>query len=148
MTSSGGSRRLDPPYNYNSATFIADPHAIQQGYVTSEPYSIEKQGHFTPNVFLLSDYGYSSYATTIISRKDLVDDKPDVVQRSVDASAACGGPRAGWAPANQCASPEATASRGPASGASAPDDTSTGGTRACSPSTASANRATGPDRSE
>jgi len=75
------------PYNYNSATFISDPHAIQQGYVTSEPYSIEKQGHFKPNVFLLSDYGYSSYATTIIARKDLVEKSPDVVQRFVDASA-------------------------------------------------------------
>jgi NitT/TauT family transport system substrate-binding protein len=75
------------PYNYNSATFISDPHSIQQGYATSEPYAIETQGHFKPNVFLLSDYGYSSYATTIIARKDLVDKQPDVVQRFVDASA-------------------------------------------------------------
>jgi NitT/TauT family transport system substrate-binding protein len=75
------------PYNYNSATFISDPKSIQQGYVTSEPYSIEKQGNFKPNVFLLTDYGYSSYATTIIARKDLVEKSPDVVQRFVDASA-------------------------------------------------------------
>ena len=74
------------PYNYNSATFIADPHSIQQGYVTSEPYSVETQGHFKPNVFLLSDYGYSSYATTVIARRDLVEKSPDVVQRFVDAS--------------------------------------------------------------
>ena len=74
------------PYNYNSTTFIADPHSIQQGYATSEPYSIETQGHFKPNVFMLSDYGYSSYATTIISRKDLVEKTPDIVQRFVDAS--------------------------------------------------------------
>ena len=60
------------PYNYNSATFISDPHSIQQGYVTSEPYAVEKQGGFKPNVFLLSDYGYSSYATTIIARRELV----------------------------------------------------------------------------
>ena len=75
------------PYNYNSATFISDPKSIQQGYLTSEPYSIEKQGHFKPNVFLLSDYGYSSYATTIIARKDLVEKTPDIVQHFVDASA-------------------------------------------------------------
>ena len=74
------------PYNYNSATFIADKNSIQQGYVTSEPYSIETQGRFKPNVFMLSDYGYSSYATTIISRKDLVEKSPDMVQRFVDAS--------------------------------------------------------------
>jgi NitT/TauT family transport system substrate-binding protein len=74
------------PYNYNSATFISDPHSIQQGYVTSEPFSVEQQGHFKPNVFLLSDYGYSSYATTIIARRDLVEKQPDLVQRFVDAS--------------------------------------------------------------
>src|ERR1700712_5390487 len=74
------------PYNYNSATFISDKHSIQQGYVTSEPFSVEQQGHFKPNIFLLSDYGYSSYATTIIARRDLVEKKPDLVQRFVDAS--------------------------------------------------------------
>ncbi len=74
------------PYNYNSATFIADPHAIQQGYLTAEPFSVEQQGHFKPNTFLLSDYGYSSYATTVIARKDLVEKQPDLVQRFVDAS--------------------------------------------------------------
>ena len=74
------------PYNYNSATFISDPHSIQQGYLTAEPFSVEQQGHFKPNIFLLSDYGYSSYATTIIARKDLVENKPDLVQRFVDAS--------------------------------------------------------------
>lgn len=74
------------PYNYNSATFISDPHSIQQGYLTAEPYSVEAQGHFKPNIFLLSDYGYSSYATTVIARKDLVEKQPDLVQRFVDAS--------------------------------------------------------------
>jgi NitT/TauT family transport system substrate-binding protein len=74
------------PYNYNSATFISDPHSIQQGYLTAEPFSVEQQGHFKPNIFLLSDYGYSSYATTVIARKDLVEKQPDLVQRFVDAS--------------------------------------------------------------
>ena len=60
---------------------------IQQGYVTSEPYEIEKQGGFKPNVFLLSDYGYSTYSTLIEARRDTVEKKPDLVQRFVDASA-------------------------------------------------------------
>src|SRR5208337_820764 len=34
------------PYNFNSAPFIVSKNAIQQGYVTAEPYEIEKQGHF------------------------------------------------------------------------------------------------------
>jgi len=75
------------PYNFNSAPFIVDKHAIQQGYVTAEPYEIEKQGHFKPNVFLLSDYGYTTYSTLIVTRSEIVDRKADLVHRFVDASA-------------------------------------------------------------
>jgi NitT/TauT family transport system substrate-binding protein len=75
------------PYNFNSAPFIHNKQSIQQGYVTAEPYEIEKQGGFKPNIFLLSDYGYSSYSTLIETRRDIVDKNPDLVQRFVDASA-------------------------------------------------------------
>jgi NitT/TauT family transport system substrate-binding protein len=75
------------PYNFNSAPFIHNKAAVQQGYVTSEPYEIEKQGGFRPNIFLLSDYGYSTYSTLIETRRDLIEKKPDLVQRFVDASA-------------------------------------------------------------
>jgi NitT/TauT family transport system substrate-binding protein len=74
-------------YNFNSALFIVDPHSIQQGYLTSEPLEVEKQGHFKPNVFLLSDYGYTTYSTLIETRREIVDRHPDMVQRFVDASA-------------------------------------------------------------
>ncbi len=75
------------PYTFNSAPFIADKHSIQQGYITSEPFEVEKQGGFKPNIFLLADYGYSSYSTLIETRRDLVEKNPDLVQRFVDASA-------------------------------------------------------------
>ncbi|MGD0720031.1 MAG: ABC transporter substrate-binding protein [Roseiarcus sp.] len=75
------------PYNFNSAPFIADKNSIQQGYVTSEPFEIEQQGGFKPNIFLLADQGYSTYATLIEARRDFVAEHPDVVQRFVDASA-------------------------------------------------------------
>ena len=75
------------PYNFNSAPFIHNKTAVQQGYVTSEPYEIEKQGGFRPNIFLLSDYGYSTYSTLIETRRELIEKKPDLVQRFVDASA-------------------------------------------------------------
>ena len=52
-------------YNFNSAPFIHNKTAVQQGCVTSEPYEIEKQGGFRPNIFLLSGYGYSIYSTLI-----------------------------------------------------------------------------------
>ena len=75
------------PYNFNSAPFIKNKTAIQQGYVTAEPFEIERQGGFKPNVFLLSDYGYDTYSTLIVTRSDIVEKNPDLVQRFVDASA-------------------------------------------------------------
>ncbi len=75
------------PYNFNSAPFIMNKNSIQQGYVTAEPYEIERQGHFKPNVFLLSDYGYDTYSTLIVTRAGIVGKSPDLVQRFVDASA-------------------------------------------------------------
>ncbi len=41
------------PYTFNPGPFIADTHSIQQGYVTSEPFAVEREGHFKPNIFLL-----------------------------------------------------------------------------------------------
>ena len=58
-------------YNFNSAPFIADKNSIEQGYATSEPFAIAREGGFTPNVFLLADHGYETYATTIETRRDL-----------------------------------------------------------------------------
>jgi NitT/TauT family transport system substrate-binding protein len=74
------------PYTFNPQPFLADQKSAMQGYVTSEPYAIEKQIGTKPVVFLLADYGFSSYSTLIETRRDLVDKKPDLVQRFVDAS--------------------------------------------------------------
>src|SRR5213080_2826148 len=57
-----------------------------QGYVTSEPYAIEKWGGLKPKIFLLADQGFDSYSTVIETRRELVDKRPDLVQRFVDAS--------------------------------------------------------------
>ena len=74
------------PYTFNSAPFIADKHSIEQGYATSEPFGVERQGKFKPNVFLAADYGYDSYSTTIETTRGLIDKNPDLIQRFVDAS--------------------------------------------------------------
>ena len=74
------------PYTFNPAPFLADKKSAQQGYVTSEPYAVEKQGGFKPNIFLLADYGYDTYATTIETTVEMIEKKPDLVQRFVDAS--------------------------------------------------------------
>jgi NitT/TauT family transport system substrate-binding protein len=74
------------PYTFNPQPFLADPKSAMQGYVTSEPFAIEKAAHFKPKVFLLADQGFSDYSTLIETRSELVDKKPDLVQRFVDAS--------------------------------------------------------------
>jgi len=74
------------PYTFNQQPFLADRKSAMQGYVTSEPFAIEKAAHFKPEVFLLADQGFSAYSTLIETRRVLVDQKPDLVQRFVDAS--------------------------------------------------------------
>jgi NitT/TauT family transport system substrate-binding protein len=74
------------PYTFNPQPFLADKSSAMQGYVTSEPYAVETQGGFRPKVFLLADHGFNAYSTLIETRRDLVERKPDLVQRFVDAS--------------------------------------------------------------
>ena len=75
------------PYTFNPQPFLADKNSAMQGYVTSEPFAVERQGGFKPVVFLLADYGFDAYSTLIETRRDLVEKRPDLVQRFVDASA-------------------------------------------------------------
>jgi NitT/TauT family transport system substrate-binding protein len=74
------------PYTFNPQPFLADKQSAMQGYVTSEPYAIEKSAGFKPGIILLADYGFNSYSTLIETRADVIDKKPDLVQRFVDAS--------------------------------------------------------------
>jgi NitT/TauT family transport system substrate-binding protein len=74
------------PYTFNAQPFVADKQSAMQGYVTSEPFAVEKQAKFKPTVLLLADYGFNAYSTLIETRRDLIDKKPDLVQRFVDAS--------------------------------------------------------------
>jgi NitT/TauT family transport system substrate-binding protein len=74
------------PYNYNLGPFLANKRAVQQGYSVAEPIYVEKQGGFKPVVHLLADHGFSTYSTLIETRRQLVDARPEFVQRFVDAS--------------------------------------------------------------
>ncbi len=73
-------------YTFNLAPFLVDKTAIQQGYVTSEPYTIETMGGIKPQVFLLSDYGYPGYAAMVLARTALINERPDLVAAFVAAS--------------------------------------------------------------
>jgi NitT/TauT family transport system substrate-binding protein len=82
----GFSDRNVRPYTFNAQPFIASPQSAMQGYVTSEPFAVEKAAGFKPGVMLLADYGFNTYSTLIETRQDVIEKKPDLVQRFVDAS--------------------------------------------------------------
>ena len=74
------------PYTFSVQPFMADKNIVQQGYLSSEPYAIEKQGKFKPNAFLLSDHGWPPYTTTIVCLESTLQKKPKQVAAFVKAS--------------------------------------------------------------
>jgi NitT/TauT family transport system substrate-binding protein len=74
-------------YTFNNGPFLADKRAAQQGYVTSEPYTIEKEAGLKPKVFLLADNGYPGYATMILAPDTLVAKNPAAVKAFIEATA-------------------------------------------------------------
>ena len=74
------------PYAFSVQQFLADPKVAQQGYATSEPYSIEKGG-VKPNVFLLADHGYPPYAQTIVTTRATIEKRRTALQAFLRATA-------------------------------------------------------------
>jgi NitT/TauT family transport system substrate-binding protein len=74
------------PFIFNEAPFLRNPDAIQEGYVTEEPYLLEQLGVHQPVVLLLSDHGYQEYTQAITTNQETVEKRPDFVQRFVNAS--------------------------------------------------------------
>ena len=74
------------PYNFNMAPFLADKNAVQQGFLSSEPFSIAEALGKQPEVLLIADAGFSAYQTTIAVSRKMAASKKELVQRFVDAS--------------------------------------------------------------
>jgi NitT/TauT family transport system substrate-binding protein len=75
-------------YTFNAAPFLADKRAVQQGYLTSEPYTLEKEAGLKAKVFLLADSGYPGYAAIVLAPQSLISSKPEVVRAFVEGTAA------------------------------------------------------------
>lgn len=73
-------------YTFNLAPFLVNPDAIQEGYLTSEPYTIETQGHVEAKIYLLADYGYPGYANMVLVPKSRIASDPALVQAFVNAT--------------------------------------------------------------
>lgn len=73
------------PYTFNVQPFIVDPNAAQQGFPSSEPFTLEQQ-NIPYNFYLFADQGYPPYGITLVTRDDVIKTKPDVVRRFIHAS--------------------------------------------------------------
>ncbi|MGZ5271023.1 MAG: ABC transporter substrate-binding protein, partial [Ramlibacter sp.] len=73
------------PYTFNIQPFVADPNAVQQGYLTSEPFAIQKAG-VKANAHLFADKGWTSYATTISCMDETVKTRAKAVDAFVKAT--------------------------------------------------------------
>lgn len=73
------------PYTFNLAPFLHDKAAIQQGFLTSEPFAAQN-ADAKPQVFLLADDGYADYGALLGVRKAWITDHRDLVQRFVNAT--------------------------------------------------------------
>jgi len=73
------------PYTFNIQPFLVDKQAIQQCFVSSEPFAAQLAGA-KPKVLLFADAGFPNYQTTIDISRKLVEEKPDLIQRFVDAT--------------------------------------------------------------
>jgi NitT/TauT family transport system substrate-binding protein len=67
------------------APFLADKTLSQQGLLTSEPFDLRRAG-VDPVVLLLADYGFDNYSETLNTSVELVEKKPALLQRFVDAT--------------------------------------------------------------
>jgi NitT/TauT family transport system substrate-binding protein len=74
------------PYTFNLQPFLADKAAIQQGYLGSEPFSIQAATGTAPVVLLIADAGFTGYGSLITTSTRLANTRPDLVQRFLDAS--------------------------------------------------------------
>lgn len=74
------------PYTFNIAPFLANPRIGMQGFLSSEPFAIYQETGSMPNVFLIADAGYATYATTVEVMQATIDNSPEVVECFVNGS--------------------------------------------------------------
>ena len=74
------------PYGFSVQPFLVNPELSQQGFATSEPFSIEKGG-IKPVVFLLADLGYPPYSEALAVTQATLKKRADALAKFVRASA-------------------------------------------------------------
>lgn len=72
-------------YNYSLAPWLVNKETVQEGYLSSEPFTAAQQG-VVPKVFLFADAGYPGYAGMVMVRGPYLDANKAAVQAFVEAS--------------------------------------------------------------
>ena len=70
------------PYTFNIQPFVADKNTVQQAYLTSEPFAVQKAG-VKANTFLFADQGWPAYSTTISCLEETIKAKPKAMEAFV-----------------------------------------------------------------
>jgi NitT/TauT family transport system substrate-binding protein len=73
------------PYTFNIQPFIGDANSAMQGFLTSEPFSLQKAG-VKVNVLMFSDHGYPAYNTTISCMEKTVAERKTALAAFVRAT--------------------------------------------------------------
>ncbi|WP_171061016.1 ABC transporter substrate-binding protein [Poseidonocella sp. HB161398] len=73
-------------YNGQIAVWMSTPGAIQQGFVSSEPYRYRQETGEDASYFLIADMGYVSLGSLVVVSDKLIEEAPEVVQCLVSAS--------------------------------------------------------------
>ena len=73
------------PYTFNIQPFIGDKNSVMQGFLTSEPFSLQKAG-VKVNVLMFSDHGYPAYNTTISCMEKTVKEREKALSAFVRAT--------------------------------------------------------------
>jgi len=74
------------PYTFNAAPFIVNEDSAMQGYLSSEPYAVELETGWKPDVWLIADAGHEPYSTTIQTLRATIEESPEVVECFVNGS--------------------------------------------------------------
>jgi NitT/TauT family transport system substrate-binding protein len=81
----GWSQSQRVKYTGTLQDFLTNKSLITQGYYTSEPYYIQKEGQQV-DTFFISDSGYSPYAEVLCTSKSFLEKNPDAVREFVQAA--------------------------------------------------------------
>jgi NitT/TauT family transport system substrate-binding protein len=66
-------------------TFIDDPQAVTQGYITSEPFALDQQG-VKNSTLLIHDSGFQPYGNVIFTTEKMIKENPELVQKFINAT--------------------------------------------------------------